>query len=162
MARFPSQNKNKRRLRHPFYQKEAVNHIKILWVPLRWRGCSFQPCSWCWKTKLKANEGVTQSISSAQAKDLLEAPDPKTLKGKRDRAILATFLFHALRRSELCNLKIKDMLEREGIKQLKILGKGEKERYVPLHPVAITRIYEYLEASGLNTPVIKNQLFLEH
>ena len=108
----------------------------------------FNPVLGVERPKLKANEGATQSISSAQAKDLLEAPDQKTLKGKRDRAILATFLFHALRRSELCNLKIKDILEREGIKQLKILGKGEKERYVPLHPVAIKRIYEYLEASG--------------
>jgi len=100
------------------------------------------------RPKLTANEGATQSISDRQAKDLLEAPDPKTIKGKRDRAILATFLFHALRRSELCNLKIKDILERDGIKQLKIHGKGDKERYVPLHPVAIKRIYEYLEASG--------------
>ena len=100
------------------------------------------------RPKLQANEGATQAISDRQAKDLLEAPDPKTLKGKRDRAILATFLFHALRRSELCNLKINDILEREGIKQLKVLGKGDKERYVPLHPVAIKRIYEYLETSG--------------
>jgi integrase/recombinase XerD len=100
------------------------------------------------RPKLTANEGATQSISDRQAKELLEAPDPKTIKGKRDRAILATFLFHALRRSELCNLKIKDILERDGIKQLKVLGKGDKERYVPLHPVAIKRIYEYLEASG--------------
>ena len=35
------------------------------------------------RPKLKANEGVTQAISTQQAKDLLETPDPKTLKGKR-------------------------------------------------------------------------------
>jgi len=100
------------------------------------------------RPKLKANEGVTQAISTQQAKDLLETPDPKTLKGKRDRAILATFLFHALRRSELCNLKIKDIVEREGIKQFEIMGKGDKVRYVPINPVAVRRISEYLEASG--------------
>ena len=100
------------------------------------------------RPKLNTTEGATQAINAAQARDLLEAPDQKTLKGKRDRAILATFLFHALRRSELCNLKIKDMLERDGIKQLKIHGKGDKERYVPLHPVAIARITDYLNACG--------------
>jgi site-specific recombinase XerD len=35
-----------------------------------------------------------------------------------------------------------------GIKQFKILGKGDKERYVPIHPSAIRRISEYLEALG--------------
>jgi site-specific recombinase XerD len=100
------------------------------------------------RPKLTANEGATQAINATQARDLLDAPDPRTLKGKRDRAILATFLFHALRRSELCNLRIKDILERDGIKQLKILGKGDKERYIPIHPVAIARITDYLDACG--------------
>jgi len=100
------------------------------------------------RPKLTTTEGATSIISDRQAKDLLDSPDPSTLKGKRDRAILATFLYHALRRAELCNLKVKDVLEREGIKQLRILGKGSKERYVPVHPVAITRISEYLAAAG--------------
>ncbi len=100
------------------------------------------------RPKLETTEGATQSISDRQAKDLLDAPDPSTLKGKRDRAVLATFLYHALRRSELCNLKVRDVQEREGIKQLKVFGKGSKERYVPIHPVAQTRITEYLLAAG--------------
>ena len=99
------------------------------------------------RPKLNSAEGATAIISSTQANDILDAPNPKTLKGKRDRAILATFLFHALRRSELCNIKIKDIQEREGIKQFRIFGKGSKERYVPCHPVAITRINDYLSAS---------------
>ena len=100
------------------------------------------------RPKLETTEGATQAIADHQAKALLDAPDSKTLKGKRDRAILATFLYHALRRSELCKLRIKDLQEREGIKQLKIFGKGSKERYVPIHPVAQTRISEYLTAAG--------------
>lgn len=100
------------------------------------------------RPKLNTSEGATSIISDHQAKDLLYAPDPSTLKGKRDRAILATFLYHALRRAELCNLKVKDVQEREGIKQLRVFGKGSKERYVPVHPVAQTRIAEYLAAAG--------------
>ncbi len=100
------------------------------------------------RPKLVSNEGATSAISANQAKDLLEAPDPTTLKGKRDRAILATFLFHALRRGELCKLQINDIQEREGIKQFKVHGKGDKERYVPIHPSALSRIDDYLQTAG--------------
>lgn len=97
------------------------------------------------RPKLISNEGATSAISNRQAKELLGAPDQTTIKGKRDRAILATFLFHALRRSELCQLCFKDIQERDGIKQFKIHGKGDKIRYVPIHPIALRRISEYVE-----------------
>ena len=100
------------------------------------------------RPKLTTNEGATSIISDKQAHDLLDAPSNKTLKGKRDRAILATFLFHALRRAELCGLKINDLQEREGIKQFRVFGKGSKVRYIPVHPVALTRIAEYLATAG--------------
>ena len=48
-----------------------------------------------------ANEGKTPAISDEQARQLLNAPDPTTLKGKRDRAILAVLLYHGLRRAEI-------------------------------------------------------------
>ncbi len=44
------------------------------------------------------NEGVTPALSDDQARLLLEAPPEATLKGKRDRAVLATLLYHGLRR----------------------------------------------------------------
>jgi integrase/recombinase XerD len=100
------------------------------------------------RPKLTANEGATAAINERQARDLLDSPDPDTLIGKRDRAILATFLYHALRRSELCQLRLKDLQEREGIKQFKVLGKGEKERYIPIHPSASRRINDYLQSVG--------------
>ena len=43
-----------------------------------------------------------------QARELLAPPGSESLKGKRDRAILSTLLFHALRRDELCKLKVRD------------------------------------------------------
>jgi site-specific recombinase XerD len=100
------------------------------------------------RPKLTANEGVTAIISDDQTKDILDAPDPKTLIGKRDRAILEVFAFHALRRNELCQLKLQDIQEREGIKTFYVLGKGSKERYLPINPSAIRRINEYLTALG--------------
>lgn len=67
-----------------------------------------------------ANEGKTPAIGDAQARALLEAPPADTLKGKRDRAILATFLYHGLRREELCGLRVKDIQERRGVPHLRI------------------------------------------
>ena len=75
-------------------------------------------------------EGKTPALGDHQARVLLEAPDGVSLKGKRDRAILATLLYHALRREELCKLTVKDFRhERRGVAHLKVLGKGSKTRY---------------------------------
>jgi integrase/recombinase XerD len=94
-------------------------------------------------------EGKTPAIGDHQARSLLQAPDASTLKGRRDRAILATLLYHALRRDELCRLTIKDFRhERRGVRHLKVWGKGSKTRYVPLHPAAGALIHDYLEADG--------------
>ena len=98
---------------------------------------------------VESYEGKTPALGDHQARALLEAPDGVSLKGKRDRAILATLLYHALRREELCKLTIKDFRhERRGVAHLKVLGKGSKTRYVPLHPAAHGLIVDYLEADG--------------
>jgi site-specific recombinase XerD len=96
-----------------------------------------------------SNEGKTPALGDHQARGLLDAPDSDSLKGKRDRALLATLLYHALRRDELCRLKVKDYKqERRGVPHLKVSGKGGKTRYVPLHPAASRLILDYLEAAG--------------
>ena len=61
--------------------------------------------------------------------NLLDAPPVNTLKGKRDRAILATLLYHGLRREKLCRLQVKDLHQRSGVKHLCIHGKREKIRF---------------------------------
>ncbi|MER0170252.1 MAG: integrase [Proteobacteria bacterium SG_bin4] len=98
---------------------------------------------------VESYEGKTPAIGDHQARELLEVPDGSSLKGKRDRAILATLLYHALRRDELCRLKVKDFKqERRGVPHIKISGKGGKTRYVPLHPAASGLIHDYLDAAG--------------
>jgi site-specific recombinase XerD len=98
---------------------------------------------------VESYEGKTPAIGDHQARELLDAPDANSLKGKRDRAILATLLYHALRRDELCRLKVKDFKqERRGVPHIKISGKGGKTRYVPLHPAASGLIHDYLDAAG--------------
>ena len=111
------------------------------------------------------NEGKTPAIGDAQARALLNAPDANTLKGKRDRAILAVFLFHGLRCDELCRLRVRDVQERRGVKHLRVHGKRDKIRFVPAHPRALELITDYLEAtqhgqdlSGALFRPVKNQM----
>lgn len=64
-------------------------------------------------------------------------------------AIIATIIYHALRRHELCQLTVKDFKhERRGVAHLQGSGKGGKTRFVPPHPAASGLINDYLtEAS---------------
>jgi hypothetical protein len=76
---------------------------------------------------------------------LLEAPSAETLKGKRDRAILATLLYHGLRREEVCKLRVRDLQQREGVLHFRVHGKGDKVRYIPVGLKAQRLITEYLD-----------------
>jgi site-specific recombinase XerD len=97
------------------------------------------------RPRIESTEGKTPAIGDHQARALLNVADASTLRGKRDRAILATLLYHGLRRAELCALRVGDIQERRGVKHLQVHGKGSKIRYVPLHPGAAGAITEYLE-----------------
>lgn len=101
------------------------------------------------RPRAESGEGKTPALGDHQARKLLAAPAKDTIKSKRDRAILSTLLFHALRREELCKLKVKDAQHaRKGVAHLKVSGKGGKTRYVPLHPGTAALIHDYLEAAG--------------
>jgi integrase/recombinase XerD len=101
------------------------------------------------RPRAETGEGKTPALGDHQARQLLVAPGDQTIKDKRDRAILSTLLFHALRRQELCKLKVRDFKHaRRGVPHLKVAGKGEKTRYLPLHPGTNELIHDYLEAAG--------------
>jgi site-specific recombinase XerD len=108
----------------------------------------FNPVKGAKRPRIDSNEGKTPALGDHQARALLEAPDPATLKGQRDRAILAVLLYHGLRREELCLLKVHDIHDRRGVVHLRVHGKGGKTRYLPLHPAAADRIHFYLGAAG--------------
>jgi integrase/recombinase XerD len=100
------------------------------------------------------NEGSTPALGDAQARRLLEAPPADTLKGVRDRAILATLLYHGLRREELCALRVKDIQSRQGVMHFRIRGKRDKIRFVPVHVTAQRLIEEYLALAGHKDDVV--------
>jgi integrase/recombinase XerD len=97
------------------------------------------------RPKVDCYEGKTPAIADKEARQLMNLPPDKTLKGLRDRALLATLLYHGLRREELCRLKVKDIHARRGLPHLRVLGKGGKTRYIPLHAGAHAALNDYLD-----------------
>ncbi len=81
-------------------------------------------------------------LSEEEVKRLLEAPDVKTPLGFRDRTMLETLYATGMRVSELVNAQVKRLhLEMEYII---VLGKGNKERLVPLDKMAVAFLQSYL------------------
>jgi len=81
-------------------------------------------------------------MSEKQVDNLLAAPNLESPLGLRDRAMLETLYASGLRVSELVNLKIHEVGFNEGV--VRVLGKGSKERLVPLGEVAIDWLGRYL------------------
>jgi integrase/recombinase XerD len=81
-------------------------------------------------------------MSEKQVDSLLNAPDIDTPLGLRDRAMLETLYASGLRVSELVNLRLHEVSFNEGV--LRALGKGSKERLVPLGEQAIDWLGRYL------------------
>ena len=81
-------------------------------------------------------------MSEKQVDSLLAAPAIETPLGLRDRAMLETLYATGLRVSELVNLKLHEIGFNEGV--LRALGKGSKERLVPLGELAIDWLGRYL------------------
>ena len=97
------------------------------------------------RPKVDSYEGKTPAIADKEARQLMALPNEKSLKGLRDRALLATLLYHGLRREELCKLKVKDIHSRRGVPHLRVHGKGSKTRYIPLHAGAQALLNDYLD-----------------
>lgn len=89
-------------------------------------------------------------LTRDQANDLLNAPDPKTLAGKRDRAILALLIGCGLRRAELLRIDLENLEQREGRWVLPdMVGKGNRLRTVTIPAGVKARIDLWVQAAGI-------------
>jgi integrase/recombinase XerD len=88
---------------------------------------------------------LPKNLSEAQVESLLAAPDSGTTLGLRDRAMLETLYATGLRVSELVGLKLAEVSLDMGV--VRVMGKGSKERLVPLGEEAIVWIKRYLATS---------------
>lgn len=96
---------------------------------------------------------------------MFDCIDTSTPLGIRDNAILEFMYGTGVRVSELCNIEIDDIDYIN--KQVIVLGKGNKERYLPLHNLIIDALEEYLRDARTvlqtkNKKEISNKLFLNH
>jgi tyrosine recombinase XerC len=82
-------------------------------------------------------------LSIQEALEVLQLPDMDTSEGLRDRAILEIFYGTGIRLRELTNLDVDDIDMFQGV--IRILGKGRKERLVPLGKNATNLIQKYLK-----------------
>jgi integrase/recombinase XerC len=94
----------------------------------------------------KRDRGLPSLISVDEAFALMEAPKDPSFKHLRDRAILETLYSCGIRVSELAGLNMDDIDLKKGV--LKVLGKGNKERVVPIGEKAIKAIGGYLKDRG--------------
>ncbi len=85
-------------------------------------------------------------LTGRQARKLLDAPASDTLRGLRDRAVLAVLLYHGLTRGELCGLATGDILREGGEPRLRVTG--SRARMLALHPEALERIDAWLAGAG--------------
>nr|WP_236654100.1 site-specific tyrosine recombinase XerD [Dolosigranulum pigrum] len=88
---------------------------------------------------------LPKAISPQAVEQLLEAPDTTTPLGVRDRTILELMYATGLRISELVNLKLSDMHLTMGF--IQTMGKGEKERIIPLGEIASQWLDHYLDGA---------------
>jgi integrase/recombinase XerD len=93
----------------------------------------------------KLPRGLPKSLSEAQVESLLAAPDTVKILGLRDRAMLETLYATGLRVSELVGLRLASISMDMGV--VRVMGKGSKERLVPLGEEALFWLGGYLRES---------------
>jgi integrase/recombinase XerD len=100
---------------------------------------------------------IPRIIGTEEVSSLLKKPEGGNLS-LRDRAILEMIYSSGLRASEVINIKMGDINFEAGF--ITILGKGSKERVVPINEVALTTVREYIEKSRPNLLKKRNSHYL--
>lgn len=93
----------------------------------------------------KPERRLPSSLTETQVEQLLSAPDVTTTLGLRDRAMLETLYATGLRVSELVGLSLTRLGLQQGV--VRVVGKGDKERLVPLGEEALEWLQRYLRTA---------------
>jgi integrase/recombinase XerC len=90
-----------------------------------------------------------------ESKELLDAPVEDSAAGRRDRALLELLYASGLRVAECCGLDLEDLDRRHGT--VRVLGKGGKERMVPVGDAALAALDAHLSRCGaMDGPLFRN------
>lgn len=102
----------------------------------------------------KVIKSIPKTLTEDEVERLLEAPDINSSLGMRDKTMIETLYSCGLRVSELIGLELIHVNLRQGV--MKILGKGQKERLVPMSEKLISLMDSYLVESRLKLLNKKN------
>jgi len=104
----------------------------------------------------KLERKLPEVLSVDEVNQLMDSIDLSLPNGTRNRAILETMYSCGLRVSELCDLQISNLhLE---IELLKVRGKGDKERWVPISQLAIKHLSHYLNHSRRGGKIVDEDI----
>ncbi|MDX2481937.1 MAG: site-specific tyrosine recombinase XerD, partial [Desulfuromusa sp.] len=93
----------------------------------------------------KTGRGLPKALTEEQVESLLAAPDTGTALGSRDKAMLELMYATGLRVSELVGLELSNINLNQGV--VRVIGKGQKERLVPIGDEAHESLNAYLSGS---------------
>jgi len=102
----------------------------------------------------KISRKLPDVLDTAEIDKLIAAIDLSKPEGERNKAILETLYSCGLRVSELINLKISNIYFNESF--IRITGKGNKERLVPIGSIALKQIVNYLQNIRVHIKIQKN------
>jgi integrase/recombinase XerC len=91
---------------------------------------------------LKVSKKIQIPFSETEVNSVLNSIDTNTFEGLRDKLIVELFYSTVIRRIELVQLQLKDIDLSQGL--IKVLGKRNKERFIPLLPTVMDTIEAYL------------------
>lgn len=100
----------------------------------------------------KITRKLPEILSIEEIEQILSVIDLSKFEGHRNKAIIEVLYGCGLRVSELINLKMMDYFTDESI--LRVIGKGDKERYIPIGSKAKNALYYYIEYSRPHYPMI--------
>ncbi|OIM23377.1 site-specific tyrosine recombinase XerD [Oenococcus oeni] len=96
-------------------------------------------------TTPKKNSHLPQVLTATEIEAVLAVPDISTTLGLRNRALLETMYATGFRVSEICNLKLADLHDELGL--ITTIGKGQKQRIVPIGEMSLLYISKYFKES---------------
>jgi integrase/recombinase XerD len=106
----------------------------------------------------KIGRKLPVNISEQDVEKILNAPDCKTVQGKRDKTILELLYATGLRVSELTNLKLNQIDITRGI--IRVMGKGGKERIIPIGETALAWLKSYIDLVRSQLAINDDNLFI--
>jgi len=101
----------------------------------------------------KIGRKLPDTLSFEEISQIINSIDLSQANGERNRAILETIYSCGLRVSEIISLRISDLFFEEGF--IRVLGKGNKERFVPIHDEAKKYIITYINKIRIYSAIKK-------